>query len=122
MPISPPLTDNEALNQISEDLEDISASLSPVYDDLDGDNAIEVTTAAEVIRAANEDAVKTVITSLSSEGVFITVYENDIIAAILHRHQTWTSPLGGGGEIKAKCSAGTATLAIGTYTRLTDET
>jgi signal transduction histidine kinase len=108
----PPLTDNAALNEILQLVQEIASALGQGYSDVIGNNNVNVTTTPVTVDA-NEFVVKRVITNLGSNLVQIT--EDGGIVAVIDYCQTWESAFTGAGQITLKCLGTSSTVAVASY-------
>lgn len=113
--IAPPMSDNQALRETLGELRLQRASLAEQYDAVTGSNSAAASNASPYERAAEPDAVKTVITNLGATP--IRIYEEGALVAVKAQNETWISPLNGAGAILVDTASGSSTIAIATYTK-----
>lgn len=111
--IAGPMEDNQALREILGQVALFRAIAAEQYDDVTGSNSEAVTLAAPYERAAEPDAIKTVITNLGATA--IRIYEAGALVAVKAQNETWVSPLNGAGAILVDVATGSGEIAIATY-------
>lgn len=112
--IAPPQSDNEALRRIVADLDFIIRLIGQDYTVLPGGLAIPVSDQVTTIRAANADAIKSVIVNTGTQKAYI--YEDGKMVAIIYPDQTWESATTGKFALSAQCpSTKSTTLSVATY-------
>ena len=107
------MTDNALLQQIADDLVEIKESQAAAYADIVSAGAL-ATHSSPLVRAANNQAVKTVVTN---EGPSIAlVHEGGVLVKILDIYESWVSPAQGKLAISVQTDTGhTAQVTISTY-------
>lgn len=109
------MTDNEALVQLLNEVRSIEERMRHEYDDIYGDNEVEITDSTPHTRAEDPTAIRTVVTNLGPDVIYIK--EAGQIVAAKDLNETWVSPSCGKGEITVYVNPEkTATIAITTYT------
>lgn len=110
-----PLSDNAALNEIAETLDDIVDSLAGDYDSISGSSTFSaIGDTLTTLRAAEPEAMKTVVSNSGDDPV--QVFENDKIVLIVPPGESRELPLSGKGTIKVKCPPGdSSAAAIATF-------
>ncbi len=104
-------TDNELLAEI---LAAVEALGSPPYT-VAGDDSVSVDDTLTEIRAANPDAIKTLITNTGAQ--IINIFEGAQLVATLYTDETYISDLGGSLQFTGICGTGlNTTVAVTTYT------
>lgn len=121
--VAQPMTDNEALVAILEEVRRLEGELFANYT-VSGES-LEVLTGAtgdnrKLTRDADEDTIKTVVTAIGDGDV--DIFENDVFVARIN-NTTWEHPIAGAGEIRleALAAAGTISLFITSFIAVTEE-
>lgn len=111
--IADPMSDNEALREILGEVRLLDSAIRQPYVSLaPPENNQPVTAEEPYVRAANANAVKTVVTNIGAADV--RVFEDGALVAILSNRDTWESPLSGAGEITVTTETESA-VAVATY-------
>lgn len=119
--IAQPMTDNEALVAILEELRTLEANLFGDYVVSGVDKTVATGDAGAdrtLTRAADPLSVKTVV--VAAGNAFVSIYEDGHLLAVIN-NQSWESPLRGIGEITATAGASDESVVISITTYSTPE-
>lgn len=107
------MTDNEALRRILASMQSMEIHLKQEYDSIETTMDLALNTTASVARAANADAVATVVANRGADDAY--VYEDTKQVAIVKANTSMQLPLTGKGAITAKAALATTTIRVSTY-------
>lgn len=112
--IAPAMSDNEALRRILSSMQSMEVFLKQEYDSIATTADVTMNTSTAVaIRAAESDAVATVIANKGANDVYI--YEDTKHVATVKAGTSLQLPLTGKGAITGKSITGATTVRASTY-------
>lgn len=113
--IADPMSDNEALREILGETRVLEDAIRQRYTSTETEEGQAVADGAPYERAANPNAVKTVITNTHATNP-VKVYEEGGLVKILTPGETWASPLNGAGALAVTAEAAApGEIAVTTY-------